>query len=69
MPELLDLQVFSSNLHHKLKSKSVKNIKLYRTKNTNCSEEDLNIELQNKAILQIIREGKEVYVEFKKGII
>lgn len=64
MPELPDLQVFSRNLHQKLKGKSVKKAMLYRSKNSNISEEELIKQLQHEELLEVGREGKELHFKF-----
>ena len=67
MPELPDLQVFSRNLHKRLKGKSVKKIIVHRSKRLNVTGEQLQKALEQQTLQEIRREGKELVLAFEKG--
>src|SRR5689334_18061181 len=64
MPELPDLQVFSSNLDKALKGKKVKKITVPVAKKLNVSTAALKKKLEGQSIKRIYREGKELMIEF-----
>ncbi len=67
MPELPDLQVFSSNLKKALAGKTVTAIEAPVPKNLNVSIAELKKTLSGEAIKEVYREGKELYITFGKG--
>ena len=67
MPELPDLQVFSRNLHRKLKGKTVEKAKISRNRKLTFSEEELNKKIQNQNLKEVRREGKELFLDFANG--
>jgi formamidopyrimidine-DNA glycosylase len=66
MPELPDLQVFSINLQKKLHNKAVKDVNLVLDKKSNASEAELRKSLLKQTLIQVYREGKELYFKFRK---
>jgi formamidopyrimidine-DNA glycosylase len=66
MPELPDLEVYSSNLNKKLKGKKVQSIHLLSKKNANIPETKLKTALKGKTITKVIRNGKELEILFGK---
>ncbi|ERM84238.1 hypothetical protein P872_15765 [Rhodonellum psychrophilum GCM71 = DSM 17998] len=67
MPELPDLEVLSLNLNPKIKGKTIKGIKVYRPKNLNVSTEKLKKRIENQAIREFRRDGKQLLMEFESG--
>jgi formamidopyrimidine-DNA glycosylase len=67
MPELPDLQVFSSNLDKKLSGKAVKEVKVVNEQNLKASVADLKKSIEGQAIKKIYREGKELHIAFRNG--
>ena len=63
MPELPDLQVFSSNLNKKLSGKMLKKISIENNKKLKNSVKNLkNSKVKN--LKKVYREGKELYFQF-----
>jgi len=67
MPELPDLEVFSTNLQKKLQGKTVKEISVPAEKNLNVSVRELKKTLEGKKIKKVYREGKQLHIEFSSG--
>lgn len=67
MPELPDLQVFSSNLNKKLSGKIVKKIYVPEPKKLNVSETELKKGIEGQAVKDIYRVGKELHFKFENG--
>jgi formamidopyrimidine-DNA glycosylase len=63
MPELPDLQVFSSNLNKKFSGKTLKKISIENKKKLKNSVEEFKA-LEGKELKKIYREGKELYFQF-----
>jgi len=63
MPELPDLQIFSANLNKALAGKTVKEVTVLKPQKQ-VSEIELNKALNNKKLLSVYREGKELRFEF-----
>jgi formamidopyrimidine-DNA glycosylase len=66
MPELPDLQAFSVNLTKRIAGKTIKEI-VVNTKKLNVSAVALNKELKGAKLKQVVREGKELHLEFEEG--
>jgi formamidopyrimidine-DNA glycosylase len=64
MPELPDLQVFSGNLHKKLKGLTVTKMEVPVTKKLKTTKAALTKALEGAAIKTIYREGKELHIAF-----
>ncbi|MEO6917091.1 MAG: DNA-formamidopyrimidine glycosylase family protein [Chitinophagaceae bacterium] len=69
MPELPDLQVFSKNLTKELAGKTVKKVKLLVKQKSNASQAQMTKALAGQTIAKVIREGKELHVNFKDGTV
>lgn len=69
MPELPDLQVFSTNLTKKLSGKKVVKAELLVAKKSNVTAGQMSKALEGKIISEIIRVGKELHVNFKDGTV
>ena len=67
MPELPDLQVFSRNLHKRIKGKTVKKVAVPVTKNLNVSVKELRKALEGEKVTRVYREGKELHIAFENG--
>jgi len=63
MPELPDLQVFSSNLNKRFSGKTLKKISIENKKKLKNSVEEFKA-LEGKELKKIYREGKELYFQF-----
>jgi formamidopyrimidine-DNA glycosylase len=66
MPELPDLQAFSSNLQKKIGGKTIKAVVVHSTK-LNVSAEELNKLLKGQKLNHVVRVGKELHFEFQDG--
>jgi formamidopyrimidine-DNA glycosylase len=64
MPELPDLEVFSSNLNKRLKGKKVEKIAVPESKKLNVSVAELKKEVEGQKVKKIYREGKELHISF-----
>lgn len=69
MPELPDLEVFSSNLQKKLKGKKVKTVIINEATKINVPAAKLKKQLQGKTLKSIYREGKELRFAFSDSSI
>ena len=67
MPELPDLQVFSSNLEKLLKGRTIKKINVPVSKKLNVSIPALKKTLVGKSIERVTRDGKELHIKFNGG--
>jgi formamidopyrimidine-DNA glycosylase len=67
MPELPDLEVFSSNLQRELRGKTVSKISVPVKKNLNVPVARLKKSLEGQKIKKIYREGKQLHIEFSNG--
>jgi formamidopyrimidine-DNA glycosylase len=65
MPELPDLEVFAINLQKNLKGKTLEDIKIKKTKNTNASSGQFKKELVGQRLNKVFREGKELRFLFQ----
>lgn len=61
MPELPDLQVYSTNLKKKLCSKKVSSVNLFHPANCNMEENKIKAILAENEIRDVFRNGKEMY--------
>lgn len=68
MPELPDLQAFSVNLTKKIANKQLKEIRVHTSK-LNVSTEEINSSLNGQKLKHVVREGKELHLEFTNGAI
>lgn len=66
MPELPDLQAFSTNLNNKIADKVVSRL-VVSTKKINITEAEINKKLDGQKLKRVFREGKELHLEFEKG--
>ncbi|MEJ5963503.1 DNA-formamidopyrimidine glycosylase family protein [Pedobacter immunditicola] len=66
MPELPDLQLFSSNLHQKLAGNKLIEIKVLVSKNLNVTETTLQKTLLGQQLQAVKRVGKELHFKFEK---
>jgi formamidopyrimidine-DNA glycosylase len=66
MPELPDLQVFSLNLNKKLAGKVIDRVELPHSGKSNVTAKDLQI-LEKQKLIEVYREGKELFLKFSKG--
>jgi len=64
MPELPDLQVFSSNLNKRLKGLTVTKVEIKIARKLNVTKDALKKALTGAAIKTVYREGKEIYISF-----
>ena len=62
MPELPDLQVFSHNLHKRLASKTLQDIKIYRSQKV--GEDQIKQAVTGAKLEKFYREGKELRLKF-----
>jgi formamidopyrimidine-DNA glycosylase len=63
MPELPDLQSFSTNLNKKIGHKTIERVDV-NTKKLNVSSTEINKALNGQTIKRVFREGKELHLEF-----
>jgi formamidopyrimidine-DNA glycosylase len=68
MPELPDLQVFSSNLDKALAGKKLKKITIENKKKLKNDVAEFK-DLEGEALKKVYRQGKELYFEFGKNIL
>jgi len=69
MPELPDLQVFSTNLSKLFKGKALNAIKVINGKNLKDSTKKLKRAIEGKVLKQVYRSGKELRFDFGDSII
>jgi len=67
MPELPDLQVFSTNLTKKLQGKTITSVKVPAGKKLNVSLTALKKAIVASKIKRVIRSGKELHIELSSG--
>ncbi|SFD75316.1 formamidopyrimidine-DNA glycosylase [Chitinophaga sp. CF118] len=67
MPELPDLEVFSSNLDKKLARKTIDHISITNTKNIIANAATFKKSFEQQKLYKVYREGKELRFEFKNG--
>lgn len=67
MPELPDLQVFSSNLTKKLKGKVLKKVVVVNKNKLNVTEDELKKSLEKQELDEVVRVGKELHFKFNNG--
>lgn len=67
MPELPDLQVFSSNLHKKLGGKNLKKLTVVNNKKLKTPAAKLKKSLENQSLKKVERAGKELHFIFENG--
>jgi formamidopyrimidine-DNA glycosylase len=67
MPELPDLHVFSRNLHRRLVGSSIRDVSIWRTRRRNFSAAKLRNAIQDQALRELRREGKEIHFRFANG--
>jgi len=67
MPELPDLQVFSTNLNEKLKGKKLVELNVPVNKKLNVPVKKLQETLIGQKVTEVIREGKEIHFLFDKS--
>jgi formamidopyrimidine-DNA glycosylase len=65
MPELPDLEIFSSNLHRRLSGKTVSKVEYHKTKRLNVTPEELHNALVGKKLARVYREGKGTHFHFE----
>src|ERR1700710_2528812 len=68
MPELPDLQVFSSNLNKALAGNKLKKITIENKKKLKNDVAEFK-DLEGEELKKVYREGKELYFEFGKNIL
>lgn len=64
MPELPDLEVIGSNLHHTLKGKKLEKLRVHHAKNIKVTEAELKKALTGHSLEKVYREGKELRFRF-----
>ena len=64
MPELPDLQVFSTNLDKHLKGKKVEQVVMPVAEKSNVSSAALNKTLRGQTVQHVYRDGKQLRIEF-----
>ena len=69
MPELPDVQVFSSNLNKIFSGKKLISLKVVNGKKLKDTEEELVTNVEGKTLTEIYRSGKEMRFAFKGGIL
>jgi formamidopyrimidine-DNA glycosylase len=69
MPELPDLQVFSGNLEHSLKGKTVASVAVKNTKKIKSTSADFTKQLKGAKLKEVYREGKELHYLFDNGVV
>ncbi len=67
MPELPDLQVFSSNLNKALLGKTVKKITVVNAKKLKVPHDELQKALEQQQLIKVERVGKELHFQFANG--
>lgn len=67
MPELPDLQVFSSNLDKKLAGKTLKKLTVVNSKKLKTPAAKLKKALEKQELTKVERVGKELHFNFKNG--
>ena len=68
MPELPDLQVFSSNLTKKLAGKKLEKIRIINKRKLKIPEKKFKV-LEKQKLMKVYREGKELRFVFNKNIL
>ncbi len=69
MPELPDLQVFSTNLTRVLKGKKLKTINIRNAKKLKTPARTLKRALEGRVLGEVVRDGKELHFLFKDGTV
>jgi formamidopyrimidine-DNA glycosylase len=69
MPELPDLQVFSSNLHKKLAGKTLKKVTIVNEKKLKSPASAFKKNLEKQKLKKVQRVGKELHFEFDNDAI
>jgi formamidopyrimidine-DNA glycosylase len=69
MPELPDLQVFSSNLDKALKGKTVEKVSVPVKQKLNVSVATLTKKLKGQRIKHVYRDGKELHISFGDNVL
>lgn len=67
MPELPDLQVFSQNLHKKLKGKKLETLNIPVTKKLKTPAKKIKEALEGSKLSKVFRDGKELHFKFDNG--
>jgi formamidopyrimidine-DNA glycosylase len=67
MPELPDLNVFSSNLDSALRNRKVKTMAKVLAKNLNVSPSVLKEVVEGQTVKSVYRDGKELHIGLKSG--
>jgi formamidopyrimidine-DNA glycosylase len=65
MPELPDLEIFSSNLHRRLSGKTVSKVEYHKMKRLNCTPQELHDTLVGRKLVRVYREGKGTHFQFE----
>lgn len=67
MPELPDLQIFSSNIHRKLKGKKLKAVSVPERRKLKTPVATVKKTLEGQTLVKVYRDGKELFFKFSKG--
>ena len=67
MPELPDLEVFSSNLDKELAGRSLEKLEIFKGAKINTAAKELKKSLEGAALNSVYREGKELRFTFGNG--
>ena len=67
MPELPDIQVFSSNLNKIFAGKKLNNLKVIQGKKLQDTEKEFTTNVNGKTLNEIYRSGKEMKFAFDDG--
>ncbi len=69
MPEIPDIEVFSRNLKSLLAGKQVTKIKVVNGKKLKDAPNELSQALEGQKLMDIYRSGKELRLQFSKGVV
>jgi formamidopyrimidine-DNA glycosylase len=67
MPELPDLEVFSTNLQKKFAGKKLQQVRVVNKKKLKVTPAKLKKSLEGSALKKVYREGKEIHFAFSNG--
>ena len=67
MPEIVDLEIFKSNLEKRFKNKKLQTVKLGKGAKTETSEKEFEKALAGKKLKSVERKAKELYFNFGDG--
>ena len=68
MPEIPDIEVFSRNLNTLLTGKKLTQLKIVNGKKLKDNPTELSKALEGQKILRVYRSGKELRIQFSKGV-